>query len=50
MQHHPSQFLLKLTQTVTIERGISLVCISAYPLCEFTPTQIHRLLKNAKCQ
>ena len=27
MQHHASQFLLKLTQTVTVERGISLVCI-----------------------
>ncbi len=27
MQHHASQFLLRLTQTVTVERGISLVCI-----------------------
>jgi hypothetical protein len=25
--HHPTQFLLRLTQTITVERGHSLICI-----------------------
>jgi hypothetical protein len=27
MKYHPTQFLLRLTQTITVERGDSLVCI-----------------------
>jgi hypothetical protein len=52
MQHTASQFLLTLTQTITVERGHSLVCIPDRTTADYELTKLKdqlgpRLIKAA---
>jgi hypothetical protein len=52
LNNHPTQFLLRLTHTVTLERSVSLVCIPDRDSAECELTQLKhqhgpRLLKAA---
>jgi hypothetical protein len=52
MQHNATQFLLTLTQTITVERGHSLICIPDRTTADYELTKLKdqlgdRLIKAA---